>query len=98
MASFRFFIRNVVINRGINADYIHVIVNGGNARQTPFIAYGDDSPVAKAKELKAVADMARLTDNEWSNPYFAALKAFMVMGYNSELTYSVDANNIVTAH
>ena len=98
MTTYRFFIRNVIINKSINADYIHAVIDGGDAKQTPFIAYGDNAPVAKAKELQAVSDMARFTDNEWSNPYFAALKAFMVMGYNSELTYSVDANNTVTAH
>jgi hypothetical protein len=98
MNTYRFFIRNVIINKRINADYIHVVIDGGDAKQTPFIAYGDNAPVAKAKEMKAADDMARFTDNEWSNPYFAALKTFMVMGYNSDLTYTVDDNNTVTAH
>ena len=97
MTTFKFFVRNIVLTKRINADFIYNIIDGEEAKQTPFIAYSDKAPVAKAKELAAVAHHEKL-GGESSAAYFAALKAFMVMGYNTALTFTVDNNNNVTAH
>lgn len=95
MNTFTFFVRNVVskTTKGASADYIFVSINGTEAKQTPFIAYGDNKPVAKAKEMKAVSDFQRTAGNEWSAPFHSALMTFMAMGYNSEFDYVVDDNN-----
>ncbi len=91
MTKFTFFVRNVIMNRGINADYIHVCVDGGLPKQTSYIAYPENCPAQRARVMKAVADTDRFVDNEYSKPYFAALKAFMAMGFNDRFDYVVDA-------
>jgi len=92
MANFNFFIRNVIRNR-TNADYIH-ISDGGIGKQTCFIAYGDNAPAKKAAEMAQVANFEK-HGGEASKAFFAALKTFMAMGYNTDFTYSVDDDNNV---
>ena len=94
--TFRFFVRNVVCQgSGVDMDLVHV-ADGAIGKQTPFVRHPESAVKRLADELAKVAHFAKWGGAE-SAAYIAALKAFMVMGFNSALEFEVDDQLNVTA-
>lgn len=89
---FRFFTRNVISKgSGVSQDYVFWADGSQMGKQTAFIHFPEAAYKRRAEELAMVAQFAKI-GGPVSGPYFAALKAFMVTGFNSSLIFEVDAD------